>query len=552
MILYTLGSKLIGMSRAKLLYLFTLLLIAANSYAQSTLEQLLHIPNPNGMQISDVYGYADEQGEYAVISYHSALAVHAIDQPSAPALLFYEDSFESIYRDSKVHNNFLYSVNEAGGGLSIFDLTNLDSGPISWAGNDSLETAHNLFIDDNHLYICGSNLDVGVLMYDLAEPQNPAYVGRWSDFYVDDLLVHQNLLFAALIFEGKMAVVDISDKANPNIIALESTPGGTTHSVAKSATSNIVFASDESPDGPISAFDISNPTEEVERLGSIRLGNTLLSIPNKLGTWGDFLLIAHYTDGLIVADVTDPSTVIQVANFDSSPLEGNGQLGCWGLYTNLPSGNILIGDLDEGLFLLCPNFNKAARISGMVTDTSGTPLSQASITLQDGTNLGSSTLFGTFTRGIPQAGLYDITVSKAGYCTKILSNVCLLEGQVIDLNVVLQPDTVCQEETEDLNQTNCTEFIPAAICESVSNNAIAEQQQRIIEPYQNPIEDQLRLASKLDTQLHYALFNLEGKQLLSGEFHRQILLSTIDFPAGVYLLKVTSANASTCQKILKN
>ena len=62
-------------------------------------------------------------------------------------------------------------------------------------------------------------------------------------------------------------------------------------------------------------------------------------------------------------DVSDPSNMRDVALFDtfSIPIENSPNFnGAWGVYPFLPSGNILISDIEYGLFVVKLNENDGA------------------------------------------------------------------------------------------------------------------------------------------------------------------------------------------------
>jgi hypothetical protein len=60
----------------------------------------------------------------------------------------------------------------------------------------------------------------------------------------------------------------------------------------------------------------------------------------------------------VVFDLTDPQALVEVGNLDTfvSPLADVAETeGAWGVYPYLPSGTILVSDIDNGLFILRDN-----------------------------------------------------------------------------------------------------------------------------------------------------------------------------------------------------
>ena len=66
----------------------------------------------------------------------------------------------------------------------------------------------------------------------------------------------------------------------------------------------------------------------------------------------DLLYIAYYHDGLRVFDISNPSNPIQVNSYDTYlPNNHISYRGAWGVYPYLSSGNILVSDMQSGLYV---------------------------------------------------------------------------------------------------------------------------------------------------------------------------------------------------------
>tara|TARA_B100001029_G_C14753465_1_gene282065 strand:- start:96 stop:599 length:504 start_codon:yes stop_codon:yes gene_type:complete len=72
---------------------------------------------------------------------------------------------------------------------------------------------------------------------------------------------------------------------------------------------------------------------------------------------GDYLYVAYYHDGLRVFDISNPSNPIQINYYDTYlPSDHISYRGAWGVYPYLNSGNILVSDMQTGLYVLkCHN-----------------------------------------------------------------------------------------------------------------------------------------------------------------------------------------------------
>ena len=104
--------------------------------------------------------------------------------------------------------------------------------------------------------------------------------------------------------------------------------------------------------------DVSNPSE-------ITVNTTFLSnvdsesMAHNLIIKDNYVYVSHYHDGLWIWDISDPSNPIEVGNFDTYlPEDHDSYRGAWGVYPLLPSGNILVSDMQSGLFVLSPLENQ--------------------------------------------------------------------------------------------------------------------------------------------------------------------------------------------------
>jgi hypothetical protein len=91
---------------------------------------------------------------------------------------------------------------------------------------------------------------------------------------------------------------------------------------------------------------------------------------------------SYYTSGLQIVDASRPDILVETAYYDTSPLTGDGFDGAWGAYPYLPSGNILVTDRQEGLFILGTDYPRASYFTAFVKDSvTGAPLVNAGITM---------------------------------------------------------------------------------------------------------------------------------------------------------------------------
>ncbi len=449
--------------RAHLFTIICLLLGAAYSYAQTELEvkSILDLLNCN-----DVYGYADQGREYAIVGRVTGTSIVDLTDPYNPVELFDIPGPESTWRDMKTWDHYAYVVNEEAEGLLIIDLQNLPESIDTWIWDaDGLfSTAHNIFIDEKGFaYLVGYNDednsistdDRGALMINLVDegqgfgPTNPRIVGRYSERYIHDAYVRGDTMWAAEIYEGTLTAVDVSDKQNPQILGSQATPSVFAHACWPTDDSSVMFTADEKVDSYIAAYDVTdvNDIRELDRYQSSP-GDSV--IPHNLLVLDELLYISYYTDGVRVLDITRPDIMVEVGYYDTSPeYEGPGYRGCWGVYPYLPSGTILGSDRQMGLYCLASDgMPEAAYLTGTVTDAqTGDPVNKANITFANPTldsNNSKSQANGGYKTGAPGSGTYVIEYSCPGYISQSHAVELLADEEVV-FDVVLEQVPIAPE-----------------------------------------------------------------------------------------------------------
>ncbi len=397
--------------------------------------------------LNNVWGYVDETGiEYALVGTRDGVSILSLADPSNPVEVHWHQGTNSIWRELKTHGDYLYVTTEAQSGLLIIDLSPLPNGPITtevyYQGppNATWKSAHSLYIEDGYCYIFGANRGHGgAIILDVAtDPLNPIEVGKFDNWYVHDGFARGNRLYLANIYQGFFSVVDITDKSNPTLLGTALTPHNFTHNVWLSQDSEYIFTTDEVSGAFITAYNISdiNNMFEVDRIQS-NPGSGV--VPHNVHVRGQWAISSYYTDGITIHDVTHPNNMIEVGNFDTTPLQNTSMQGCWGAYPYLPSGLILASDIEEGLYVLEPNYKQACYLQGQITDASnGNSLQGAKIKIIGDNQMAQSNLTGHYATGIAGTGSYNVEFSRPLYFPQTHS-ISLVEGQTTTFNVNLQP-----------------------------------------------------------------------------------------------------------------
>ncbi len=501
-----------------------------------------------GRQLSNVWGHVDSAGnEYALVGVHDGLSIVDVTNPDSITELFLAPGPTSNWREIKTWNNHAYATNENSNGLLIIDLNFLpDSINYSyWNADSALNRAHTLFIDENGiLYLFGYNNlagnipfdSRGTLMCDLnVNPKQPLILGAYSADYVHDGYVRNDTLWASQISQGNFAVIDVSDKANPVVITTQETPNRFTHNCWLSDDGNSIFTTDERSGAFIASYNVSDVGNitELDRWQA-DAGSGL--IPHNTHVLNKFLVTAYYKYGINILDATNPAHLVEVGFYDTSPFpNSDGFQGCWGVYPYLPSSTILASDMETGLYVLTPNYQRACYLKGTVTDDStGNEIVDVSVEIMATGILENTTADGVYKMGVADSGLYDVRFYKQGCLPKIVTGVALQSGIVTNLDVAL----------------NCTTYVN--INEPLMNGAI------LFSAYPTLFNNYSTVHYKLNenaaqNESHLQVFDLNGRLLNSislPDSEGEVLLGN-DLYAGVYLLKLSTVSFSKTLKVLK-
>ncbi len=327
---------------------------------------------------NDCWGYTSPSGrEYAIMGLSHGAAFVEITDPANPQVLNIIPHTGSLWGDIKVHGAYAYVVNEGGGGLQVVDMTQIDNGLVTLVNtvtlNGVLNTTHNLAVDNDsaRLYLCGSNAPTsGMVIFSVANPAAPQYLGSYSGVYVHDahVVTYSNGPLAgrqiAYCFVGDRGI-DIVDVTNPsNTIRLSRTTYSGlsySHQGWVDVERQILFMDDELDEGNVvnvtttRVFDVSEPEFPVN-LGTFTTG--LPAIDHNMYFHEGFVYQANYRSGLRIWDtrnsVTNP---VQVGWFDTYAANDNPSFnGAWSVFPFFESGTVIVSDIEGGLFVLDPSF----------------------------------------------------------------------------------------------------------------------------------------------------------------------------------------------------
>jgi len=359
----------------------------AGIYPCDGYDLMAHIPidvlDGPGAEGNDSWGWTDPttDKEYALVGTTTGTAFVDISNPSLPVLLgtLPTATVNSIWRDVKVYQNHAFIVSEASNhGMQVFDLThlrNVVTPPETFMADahyTDFGRAHNIVINETSgfAYAVGtSTFNGGPHFINIQNPIAPVAAGGYAiDSYSHDAQVityngpdtdHQGKEILIGSNENEVVIVDVTDKANPvNISSISYNNIGYTHQGWFTEDMNYFLLGDETDEQGFGGntrtlvfnfSDLDNPTYNFEHFG------TTAAIDHNLYIKGNLCYQSNYTSGMQVLDVSGLSgnTLTQVGFFDSYPPNNNTSFhGAWNVYPFFASGNIIISDIEGGLFIV--------------------------------------------------------------------------------------------------------------------------------------------------------------------------------------------------------
>jgi choice-of-anchor B domain-containing protein len=303
------------------------------------------------------WGYTSPDGRrFALTGLSDGLSIVEVTDPRTPRRIAHVPGAASQWREVRTYREYVYVTTEARVGLDIIDMHNPSQPRKVRTWTDTFASAHTLWIDADRglLYAHGTRnangLSTGMQVLALEpDPENPRAVGSFLDFYVHDSYGRGNVLYAAAINGGFLALLDVADVGRIREITRFDTGGHFTHNASLTDDGRYLFTTDEVAGRPLEGWDLRDPlaprkvTEFIAAPGSI---------PHNVLVDGNRLVVSHYTEGVQLLDIANPEQPRRIGFYDTYPGDPGGFNGAWGAYIFPGSNLIVVSDINGGLFVV--------------------------------------------------------------------------------------------------------------------------------------------------------------------------------------------------------
>ncbi|MCB4799065.1 choice-of-anchor B family protein [Neotamlana laminarinivorans] len=336
---------------------------------------------------NDCWGWTDiaTNKEYALMCLNNGVGFVDITDALNPVYLgkLPTATSSSSWRDVKVYNDYAFIVADNAGahGMQVFDLTRLrtvTNAPETFNPDAHLtdfESSHNIVINEasGYAYIVGasriSTYAGGPIFVNIQNPLAPfvegglldggyshdaqvvTYNGPDTDYSGMEILIGSN--------ENEVVIANVTDKSNPVVISTISYANvGYAHQGWFTEDFNYFILGDELDEINTGTntrtlifnfSDLDNPTFHMGYLSDF------LAIDHNGYVLGNTFYQASYRAGMRVIDISElaNSTMSEIGYFDTYPNDNNANFnGAWNVYPFFSSGNIIISDIEGGLFVV--------------------------------------------------------------------------------------------------------------------------------------------------------------------------------------------------------
>lgn len=368
---------------------------------------LADMGGPAGTLGSAIWGWTDRTApggprEYALFGLSNGTSFVDITNPFAPVYVGRLPTVTgtSVWRELQTRGDYAFVVSDvnANHGMQIMDLKKLrnysgtpitfshDAHYVSGSQSGAFSNAHTIQINEAtpFAYVFGSSThNGGVHVVDISNPLNPTFVTGFSSVgYVHDgqsviyngpdvahrgkeILFAANSKSSANTNDDAVQILDVSNKAAITILGSRSHDNARYIHQGRLTEDHRYFLVDDELDEVYDqsitkthVYDVSDLDNPIYK-GGWEHTNQNKIIDHNLFIKGNLVFSSNYTRGLRVLNIDDLGAtggpqMRELAWFDTYPADDaeksfNGQ---WGNYPFFDSGSIIVGDRQNGLFVL--------------------------------------------------------------------------------------------------------------------------------------------------------------------------------------------------------
>jgi choice-of-anchor B domain-containing protein len=357
-----------------------------------------------------VWGWTDPLTgkEYAIVGRSNGTSFVDISNPEQPIYLgnLPPHSVDSVWRSIKVYADHVFIVSEADNhGMQVFDLTrlrNVAAPPVAFTENAhyaGFRRAHTLAVNEatGFAYAAGSKDTCagGLHVVDIRNPAAPVFGGCvGQDGYTHETqcviyrgpdMEYQGHEVCFNSNEDTLTIVDVTNKSEPKQLSRTTYEGvGYTHQGWLTEDHKYFLLDDELDEikrGVKSTTYIWNVADlDAPSMMGVYSGQSP-AIDHNLYIRGSRAYQANYRSGLRILDITNVGAagLSELAFFDVYPVDDAPQFsGAWSNFPLFPSGIVIVGGIEQGLFVLRPTIGgQTLPAPQLMLDESGPGAQQA-------------------------------------------------------------------------------------------------------------------------------------------------------------------------------
>lgn len=330
--------------------------------------------------------------EFAIVGSSSGVYFVDISTPSTPSVsAFVAGKPGCTWREVQTYQNYAYIVSDDGAPntFMIIDMTSLPSTvTVVHNGTTYFERGHTIYIDGSNMYIgsvtytAGNNPAYSAMdVYSLATPTAPVLLKRLNDNFpaittVHDMHVKNDTVYASCGYQGLHVYKFLPSVQLFTEIGNYTNYAGAPYNHSSHLTADrkyLVFCDEVPVSLPIRLVDVQN-ISNIQPISTFK-PHPATTPHNPYVVGNNYAYVSCYQDGLNLYNITSPSAPFLAGYFDSHPQGGfnvNNYFGAdyrgnWGAYPFLPSGLVIVVDMQNGIFIIDP---AAALLSNSISNNS--------------------------------------------------------------------------------------------------------------------------------------------------------------------------------------